>query len=244
MKGTKTKRCRTLELASTRKLLLPWDGWKEEAGRAPQNQTTMTQWGGSRRTNTVPSVTSPYSSHPSPLVSPHGWTQPGASWVTEQVKKAEDAIWRDEWGIFRTPIISLSQAQCVSHLRRVSNDHSTNHQETKNLRPLPPPFFPQDLFFRWIIFFKSLYWICYNIVFVLCFGFLAAARHVGSLQAGIKTMSLALEGEVLTTGQPGKSPRPFPFKNMAWAGVKFYLNFCYHEVLTYIIFTLGINFSP
>ena len=57
-------------------------------------------------------------------------------------------------------------------------------------------------------------------------------------------MSLALEGEVLTTGQPGKSPRPFPFKNMAWAGVKFYLNFCYHEVLTYIIFTLGINFSP
>lgn len=40
------------------------------------------------------------------LLSPSGLTQPEVSWGTEQVKKDEDIIWRDEWGMFRTPIIS------------------------------------------------------------------------------------------------------------------------------------------
>ena len=52
----------------------------------------------------------------------------------------------------------------------------------------------------------SLYWICYSIVSLLCFGFLAA-RHVGSLvsQPGIKSPPPALESKVLTTGLLGKS---------------------------------------
>ena len=55
--------------------------------------------------------------------------------------------------------------------------------------------------------FLSLYWICYNIVSVLCFGFLAL-RHVGGILApwpGIEPAPPALKGEVLTTGLPGKS---------------------------------------
>ena len=43
--------------------------------------------------------------------------------------------------------------------------------------------------------------MCYNIASVLCFGFLAT-RHVGP---GIQPIPPALEGEVLTTGPPGKS---------------------------------------
>ena len=76
--------------------------------------------------------------------------------------------------------------------------------------------------------------------YVLGFGHFQACGIL-ALQAGIKPIPPALEGEVLTAGQPGKSLRPFSFKNMAWAGVKLYLNFCYHEVLNYIIFTLGTN---
>ena len=56
--------------------------------------------------------------------------------------------------------------------------------------------------------FKNLYWICYNIASVLCFGFLAL-RHVGRILApwpGIKPASLSLKGKVLTTGLPEKSP--------------------------------------
>ena len=62
-----------------------------------------------------------------PLVSPHGWTQPGASWDTEQVKKGEDVTWRDEWGISNTEGPQMITVQTTI--------------ETKNLRPLLPPFF-------------------------------------------------------------------------------------------------------
>ena len=64
----------------------------------------------------------------------------------------------------------------------------------------------------------SLYWICYSIVSVLCFGFLAA-RHVGYLapQAGIKPTPPALEGKVLTTGLPGNSLKGF-FNTADWTG--------------------------
>ena len=52
----------------------------------------------------------------------------------------------------------------------------------------------------------SLYWICYNVVSVLCFGFLAA-RHVRAQlpDQGLNLPRLALEGEVPTTGPSGKS---------------------------------------
>ena len=51
--------------------------------------------------------------------------------------------------------------------------------------------------------FKSLYWICYNIASVLCFGFLA--WRILAPQPGIKPVPPALEGKVLTTAEPGKS---------------------------------------
>ena len=56
----------------------------------------------------------------------------------------------------------------------------------------------------WIIF-KSLLNFFYNTVSVLCFGFLAV-RHVGILAPppGIEPTAAALEGEVVTTGQPDK----------------------------------------
>ena len=48
--------------------------------------------------------------------------------------------------------------------------------------------------------------MCYNIVSILCFGFLAS-RHMGSYLSdqGIEPTPLALEGEVLTSEPPGKS---------------------------------------
>ena len=75
---------------------------------------------------------------------------------------------------------------------------------------LPPPlplfktfsnFFDVDLFFP-----LSLYWICYNIDSVLCFGFLVM-RHVGP-RPRIKPAPPALEGEILSAGPPGRS-RPY-----------------------------------
>ena len=66
-------------------------------------------------------------------------------------------------------------------------------------------------------FFSSLYWICYNIASVLCFGFFFFVFFVffgheacGILapRPGIKPVPPALEGEVLTTGLPGKSLEP------------------------------------
>ena len=54
--------------------------------------------------------------------------------------------------------------------------------------------------------FSSLYWICYYIVSLLCFGCLAM-RNVGFYLPVPRTEHTppALEGEVLTTGLPGKS---------------------------------------
>ena len=64
-----------------------------------------------------------------------------------------------------------------------------------------------DLFFFWCRPFKKSYWICYNIVSVWCcdfFGCEACGILVPWL--GIEPAPSALEGEVLSTGPPGKSP--------------------------------------
>ena len=52
-------------------------------------------------------------------------------------------------------------------------------------------------------YFKSLYWICYNIVCYVLFGLEACGTL--ALWPGIKLVSAALEGKVLTTEQLGKS---------------------------------------
>ena len=68
-------------------------------------------------------------------------------------------------------------------------------------------FFLRDFFA--VDHFLTFYWICYKIASVLCFGFLAS-RNVGGIlspRPGIKPTPLALEGEVLTAGPPGKSPK-------------------------------------
>ena len=54
--------------------------------------------------------------------------------------------------------------------------------------------------------FQSLYWICYNIASGLCFGvFGHEACGILAPRPGIEPAPTALEGEVLTTGPPGKS---------------------------------------
>ena len=64
-------------------------------------------------------------------------------------------------------------------------------------------------FLFFFLFWCGLYWICYNIASVLCFGvvfFLGrGACGVLSPQPGIKPAPLALEGEVLITGLPENS---------------------------------------
>ena len=59
-------------------------------------------------------------------------------------------------------------------------------------------------FLIWITF--KVYWICYNIASVLYSGF-SAWKHVESLlpNQGLNLQPPVLEGEVLTTGPPGKS---------------------------------------
>ena len=60
--------------------------------------------------------------------------------------------------------------------------------------------------FFWCGLFKSLYWICYSIASVLCFGFFGCmACGILVPQPGIKLASPALEGRVSTTGMMGKS---------------------------------------
>ena len=50
--------------------------------------------------------------------------------------------------------------------------------------------------------------MCYNTASVLCFGFFGReACGILALQPGTEPTLPALEGEVLTTGQPGKSPK-------------------------------------
>ena len=52
--------------------------------------------------------------------------------------------------------------------------------------------------------FKNLYWIHYNITSVLCFGW--EACEILAPWPGVEPKTPALEGAVLTTGPPGKSP--------------------------------------
>ena len=54
----------------------------------------------------------------------------------------------------------------------------------------------------WIIF--KVCWICYTIVSVLCFGHKLCEILLSTLTRD-RTHTPALEGEVLTTGLPGKS---------------------------------------
>ena len=69
---------------------------------------------------------------------------------------------------------------------------------------------PGEMLFFFFFFnvdhFKSLHWICYNIIPVFFFWFLDP-RHVGILApwAGIEPAPPALKGEVLTLGPPWKS---------------------------------------
>ena len=60
--------------------------------------------------------------------------------------------------------------------------------------------------------FESLYWICYNIAFVIFIFLGLKACGVLSPQPGIEPTSPTLEGEVLTTEPPGKSP----YKMLKW----------------------------
>ena len=54
--------------------------------------------------------------------------------------------------------------------------------------------------------FKTLHWVCYNIASALCLGFSGhEACGILALWPGIEPGPSALEGEVLTTGPPGKS---------------------------------------
>ena len=64
-----------------------------------------------------------------------------------------------------------------------------------------------------ILFLKNLYWICYNIDSVLCFGLLAL-RHMGILAPGpeIQPTPCALEGKVLTHWTARESPWILNFK--------------------------------
>ena len=59
--------------------------------------------------------------------------------------------------------------------------------------------------------FLNLYWICYTIacfmfVCLFFFFFFWAKRHILAARPGIELVPLALEGEILTTEPPGKSP--------------------------------------
>ena len=57
------------------------------------------------------------------------------------------------------------------------------------------------------LFKKNPYWICYHIASVVCFDtFGHEAYGILAPWAGIKATLPALEGEVLTTGPPGKPP--------------------------------------
>ena len=56
----------------------------------------------------------------------------------------------------------------------------------------------------WTIF-KSLYWICYNSFYFMIRNFGSEAYRILAPQPGFKPAPPALEGEVLSTGPPGKT---------------------------------------
>ena len=68
-------------------------------------------------------------------------------------------------------------------------------------------YFLKFFFLMWTIFLKSLYWICYNIVSVVCLlVFWPQGMWDLSFLRGIKPAPPTMEDEILTTGPPGKSP--------------------------------------
>ena len=61
-------------------------------------------------------------------------------------------------------------------------------------------------FFFFLNNFSSLYWICYSIASVFCFGFGCEVCGILVSQPGTEPPAPASEGKVLTTGPQGKSP--------------------------------------
>ena len=65
------------------------------------------------------------------------------------------------------------------------------------------------LFVSFLNLFLSLYWICYHVASVLCYGH--RSYRILVPQPGIELLLPALEGKVLTIGPPGKSSCTFFF---------------------------------
>ena len=78
-------------------------------------------------------------------------------------------------------------------------------------------FFQRYIYFFNVGHFLSLYWICYSTTSVLCFVFFFDGKACGILVPwpGNKSTPPALEGEVLTTGLPGKSLDTSSYKKKA-----------------------------
>ena len=89
----------------------------------------------------------------------------------------------------------------------VLRDKSSANYDPRARSSLPPILcFLFLIFLMWAIF--KVYCICYNIASVLCFlgAFGREACGILAPKPGIKPASVPLEGEVLTTGPPGKVP--------------------------------------
>ena len=130
------------------------------------------------------SVTASISCHHTLCFQLRGHIPPGLS-------SAQRSWWGPRPGEATPPVYILPLLPGMSHLP---------------CRPLPPQFL---LRFRKRLF-KSLYWICYNIAPVLCFGGFWGVRGACRILApwpGMEPAHPALEGEVLTSGPSGKSLR-------------------------------------
>ena len=82
-------------------------------------------------------------------------------------------------------------------------------------------FCSKEFFFSNVGHFLSLYWICYNIVAILCF----LVLRILAPQSGIQLTPFALEDRVLTMGLSGKSPpasfmRPTGHWKVFWVSQK------------------------
>ena len=77
---------------------------------------------------------------------------------------------------------------------------------TQRMSVLPFLFLFRFFFFLMWTIFKVFYWICYNIVSVLYFGFWPQGMWNLSSPARDGNQAPSLEGKVLTPGPPGKSP--------------------------------------
>ena len=95
-----------------------------------------------------------------------------------------------------------------------------NHPKTTPLPSTTPPHPNPALVRGKTVFHETGPWyqkcwglLCYNIASVLCFGFFGQeACGILAPQPEIEPAPPALEGEVLTTGPPGKSQDLLPFK--------------------------------